>query len=247
MLDIILFFVLYLFFFLGTILTITGPYATSHIAWFQYAKYCQDVFNKQDNLHKLPLILKNYKYKCLIIFIIYNFCSVGNLCTFAWILMMINNNIYYIIPLVVTFLLSYFFLYFAIKTLFKKFETIGVYNKTEAISNFKEYQASLEPNLQVSEFKLYKFDKVASRNQPFQFNQWRYKGKIRRLKKKNYSDEKYNIKLLNMYIRYLKTYAAFFKSLEKNFNNLELSVLPLTLTYAVFFKSLEKNLRDYID
>lgn len=214
--EIVFFFLLYFLFLFCILCTIIGPYSSSYIAWFKYSQDSKDVFGTQSELKNFPMIIENHKYKSLITFAVFNLFNINTLGIFLWIWIIGNNNIYYIIPFIITFIFSYFFVYVSIKILFKKLDQIGVYSKNEAIDNFKIYQANINPDIKISEFKLYKFNRVAARNKPFQFNQWRYKGKIRRLNNKKYNEEKYNIKLLNMYIRYLKTYAVFFKAIEGN-------------------------------
>ncbi|WP_342276566.1 hypothetical protein [Spiroplasma endosymbiont of Nebria brevicollis] len=196
--------------------SIVGPYITTYMAWIKYANDCKEIFAKHGNLNNLTFIIKNNKYKYLSIFIIFNLFNIITLTVFLWLWIAGNNNIYYIIPFIIAFSCSYIVLYFLIKLIFTKFKKVGMYSKEEAIKNFKIYQQSLNSDLKFRDFKLYKCNKVAPRNQPFHFNQWRYKGKIRRLKHKNYNLEKHDIKLLSIYIRYLKTYANFFKAIEFN-------------------------------
>lgn len=203
--ELIFFFLLFFIFLFCTTCTIVGPYVSSYIAWFKYAKNCQDIFNKEENLNNLSLIIDSHKCKSLIIFTIFNLFNIIVLAIFLWIWISGRNNI----------ILDG--LHFIIKILFKKLEVIGVDSNEIAINNFKIYQENFKTNLKVSKFKLYKSDQIALRNKPFQFNQWRYKNKIRRLNnKKSYNAEKYNLKLLNLYIRYLKTYAIFFKAMESD-------------------------------
>lgn len=217
--EIIFFILLFLCFLFCIACTIIGPYISSYIGWIKYSNNCKEIFGKEDHFNDLSLIIKNDKYKSLSIFIIFNLLNIITLSIFIWIWIAGNNNIIYIIPFIGTFLVSYVLLYFVIRMLFKKFELIGMDSKKIAINNFKIYQNNLKNNLKISEFKLYKSDKIASRNQPFQFNQWRYKGKIKRLNNKKYNEEKYNMKLLTMYIRYLKTYAIFFKGIKDSSSN----------------------------
>lgn len=122
------------------------------------------------------------------------------------------------------FILSYVWLYFLTKKFLKEIKKFDIYSKEDAIKNFLEFknQISLHSKIPIS-FVLIKNEKKAPRNNPFQFNQKRYKRKIEKLlSKKKFN--KQDIILLNMFIRYLKTYSYFFKSMQQENGNYTIKI-----------------------
>lgn len=214
--EIVFFFLLFIFFLFCIACIIIGPYVSSHIEWVQFSQNTQEIFAKEANLNNLCLLTSQDKYKSLTIFLFFQLLNIMTLGIFLWIWIEGENNIYYIIIFILTYLCSFIVLYYAVKKLFQKFEAIGCTSTESAVNNFVVYQENFNSVTTPNNFKIYQGSQLAPLNKTFQFVQRRYKNKIIKLKKKNYSQEKFNLKLRAIYITYLKRYSYFFKLIEND-------------------------------
>lgn len=192
---------------------IWGPYYCARIAWIDYSKNCLEFFSQEVDFKNIPLFIKEHKWKYLSPFIFFVFFFTG--CYYfifyaTWILS-IKMFVYNIIIMVFSYIgfFALLFLYW------KKIKALSVQTKTkaEAIINFDKYQNENKEK-QIKTFKIFKDGQININNSRFQLNQRLYKWRIKRLLKQKISQEKYNFKLLKLYIKYLKVYGVFFKRMK---------------------------------
>jgi len=214
----LLFSLIYCLFFLATSLLVVGMfYWPSYIQWIQFSKNCYEIFGDQPNFDKICFVIKESKWKYWIGIYFCGILNIGSFWLFLWMWTgNPNNNPYWIIAFTVSFILSYGWLYFLTKKFLNEIKKIGIYSKAKAIENFLELKEknSNFNSKKLTFFTLMKDEKKASRNFPFQFNQKRYKRKIEKLLNKK-NNHKQDIRLLNMFVRYLKAYSVFLKSMQK--------------------------------
>lgn len=212
--EIVFFFLLFICFLFCITCTIIGPYACSHNAWVQFSQNTQEIFAKEANLNNLCLLTNQDKYKSLTIFLFFQLLNIMTLGIFLWIWIEGENNFYYIIIFIISYLCSFAVLYYAVKKLFKKFEAIGCASTKNDLNNFIVYKENFNSVTTPNNFKIYQGSQLAPLNKTFQFVQRRYKNKIIKLKEKNYSQEKFNLKLNAIYILYLKRNAFLLKIIK---------------------------------
>lgn len=194
--------------------SIWGAYLPAKIAWIDYSKNCLEFFSQEVDFKNIPLLIKEYKWKylsCFIFFIIIFVIYYTFMIYINWFLLSKLIIIYEIIIMLFSFIgfAIFFSLYWKnIKALSAQTKT-----KAEAIINFDKYQNENKEK-QIKTFKIFKDGQININNSRFQLNQRLYKWRIKRLLKQKISQEKYNFKLLKLYIKYLKVYGVFFKRMK---------------------------------
>lgn len=255
MTQIELFFLLFSIFLIGVGASIVGAYFPSQKMWIKYTNNCFTTFN----IKKMAYIIKEHKYKYISSFIFFSLqnCIVLTIFLLIWIKMAQDlyqsKNIILIIPFLIIFVFSEILIFILFKKFWKQLKKIGFYSKEEAIIQFKNFQKENESK-SVKNFTLLKFDQNTIQDKPFQFQQKRYKKKIKNLTKKKIKQEKYDLELLNAFIKYLKVYAIFLTRIKtineysiiiENEKEIDiLKTLPNILinNFFAFIKEAEKEL-----
>lgn len=213
------FLLLIFFLFLITMgVVIVGAYIPSYQMWIKYTNNCINVFEKE-NIKNISFIIKEYKYKYIIWFILFSLISCISLGVFLDLIISDTiysqknlNGIIWIIPFILIWLFSYVLIFILFKKFWKRIKQIGIVSKKEALVKFQIFQEEIKTeNIKI--FVLQKFNQDTIQNHPFQFQQKRYKRKVIKLtlkfNNKKINQEKYQIKLLKLFTIYLKIYAIF--------------------------------------
>lgn len=192
---------------------ICGSYYCARVAWIDYTKNCLEFFSQEIDFTNIPLLIKEHKYKYLSPFIFFAiFSGIGYYFMFnaTWFLWK-EIFIYDIVIMIISYICFIFFIFLYWKKI--KALTSQTKSKKEATMNFHKYQTEMKTK-QIITFKVFKSGQLDINNVRFQLNQRLYKWRIKRLTKKKISQDKYDFKLLKIYIVYLKVYAVFFKRLK---------------------------------
>ena len=193
-----------------------------------YNTNCFEVFKNQGILQeKFPLVLKLHWYKHLTVYGFFLVFFIGISFTFYLALDFVSysedkvKTVYVFIVIIGGILLYVIISFFCCKKTWKEMSKLGIRNHKIALTLFTNYQDEFVKPLAmptIKEFELFNDQNLrAMIDSPFQFNQRRFKRKVQRLKKRlnGKFEEKYQYQLLKIYIIYLKTYAVFFKRIQK--------------------------------
>lgn len=170
----------------------------------------------QEKIKDIAFFIEEKKYKYLLgYFLLYQFFNCIVFISFLTIWFILANKgsgIYLSIPFIIVFLLISLWLFFLLRKYWRKINKIGFQSKKVALVNFERFQNEWKSE-KINFFTLFENDKIALRNFPFQFQQKKYQKKNFKLNQKfnnkKISQEKYQMKLLLFFTKYLKVYARF--------------------------------------
>lgn len=213
------------YFFLVSLALIIGLFAsflwawvTVKIQWITYTKICLKQFKNNMDFSDIIFFQNDRYFFYFFMFYLAEFINIILLVFFSIIWMLVWGNFWYIFGLFIVWSISHFFAYFLIKKLLKEIKIIG---SDSTINSLELFQSFLKKNqnsnqIEKKEFILIKDNKTAPRNFPFQWNQKRCQKKLQKIKIKTLSETKKKLKMLRIFIWYLKTYAVFFNFLESS-------------------------------
>ncbi|MCL8210253.1 hypothetical protein [Spiroplasma attinicola] len=202
-----------------------GSYLPPYIGLSRF-KNAMIIFAKEPEFDNFSFMLKKFKYHYLSAYFIIggmSYMSYGVLLWGSWLLF--QEKI--LIPEVIILLFSFIGYYFRLRRLWRNIKKLGIQTNEEVLTSFQIHRERINIE-EVKSFQLFKYyfndkskSKISRYNLPLQHNQKRIAKITKQLaKKRNHlSQEKYNFKILILYINYLKRHATFYKWLENDSNN----------------------------